>query len=85
MVYGTDGLKEIQSAPAGHLLIKQNYAIRLPLKQNQRVVTVRGRFDGKSLLFEEEDMRRETLHLIVHPQNAFWSGHSVNIDVKAEQ
>ena len=76
MVDGPDRLEEFQPPPPGHLFVEQDYAIGLTLEQHQGVVAVRRGLDGKALLFEEEDVRRETLDLVVHPQNALGSGHA---------
>ena len=79
VVDGADGLEEIQPAPAGHLLVEQHHAVGLALEQDQGVVAVGGGLDGKSLLFQEQDVGREALDLIIHPQNALGTGHARNL------
>ena len=79
VVDGPDGPEQLEPAAAGHLLVEQDDAVRLALEQDQRVVAVGGRLHGEALLFEEEDVRREALDLIVDPENALGAGHGTNI------
>jgi len=51
----------------------------LALEQDQGVVSMSRRFDGETLLFKKQDVRREALDLIIHPQNAFRTGHAGNL------
>jgi hypothetical protein len=67
MVDGSNGLKDLQPPPAGHLLVEQDDPVRLALEEDQGVVSMSCRFDGETLLFEKQDVRREALDLIIHP------------------
>ena len=79
VVDGSDGLEDFQAPPAGHLLVEQDDPVGLALEKDQGVVSMRRGLDGEALLLEEQDVRRETLDLIVHPENAFGSGHARNL------
>ena len=78
MVDGTDRLEEIEAAPPRHLLVEQHHTVGLTLEQDQGVVPVRGGLDGETLLFQKQDVRGQTLHLIIHPQYALGSGHALS-------
>ena len=66
-----DVLVRIQSACAGHLLIKQHQVVRAPSQELERVVGVRRRLDVIALVSEQESMRFEKLRFVVHPENRF--------------
>ena len=70
-----DLAQQLEAAPAGHLLVQQHDAVRLPPQQRQRVVAVRRRRHGKALLFEEAAVRGEPFDLVVHPENALRTLH----------
>jgi hypothetical protein len=82
VVYGADGLKEIEAAASRHLLIEEDHSVWLALEKDESVVSMCSGLDREALLFEEENMRGETLDLVVDPQNASWPWHAVNIDLK---
>ena len=75
VVDAADGLEELEPAPAGHLLVEQHHAVGLALEQDEGVVAVGGRLDGEALLLQKEDVGREALDLVVHPEDALGTGH----------
>ena len=79
VVDGPDGAEQLQPPPAGHLLVEQDHAVGLALEQDQRVVAVGGGLHGEALLLEKEDVGREALDLVVHPENALGTGHGGKI------
>ena len=70
-----DGAEQLEPPPAGHLLVEQHHAVGLALEQRERVVAVRGRLHGEALLLQKEDVGREALDLVVHPEDALGTGH----------
>ena len=67
--------EQLEPAAAGHLLVEQDYAVRLAPQQGEGIVTVRRLLDGKALPLEEAAVCRETFDFIVHPQNALGTRH----------
>ena len=67
--------EELEAATARHLLVEQHDAVRPAPQQGERVVTVRGLLDRESLGLEEAAVRRETVDLVVNPQNALGIQH----------
>jgi hypothetical protein len=61
------------------VLVEQDHAVRLPLKEGEGVVAVRGGLHGEPLLLQKEHVGREALDLVVHPENAFGTGHGRKI------
>ena len=51
----------------------------LALQQHQRVVAVRRLVDREAVLLEEEDVGREALDLVVHPEDALGAGHGAKL------
>ena len=75
VVDGTDGPEQLEPAAAGHLFVEQDHPIRLPLQQHQGVVAVGGGLHREALFLQEQDVGREALDLVVHPQDASGAGH----------
>ena len=70
-----DGAEELEPPPARHLLVEQDHAVGLALEQDEGVVAVGGGLHGEALLLQEQDVGREALDLVVHPEDALGTGH----------
>jgi hypothetical protein len=61
------------------MLVEQDHAVRLALEQRESVVAMGGGLHGEPLLLQKEDVGREALDLVVHPENALGTGHGRKI------
>jgi hypothetical protein len=77
VIDGADGPEEIEPPAAGHVLVEQDHAVRLPLEQREGVVAVGGGLHGEPLLLQKEHVGGKALDFVVYPEDAFGTGHGI--------
>ncbi len=70
-----DFAEQLEPAFAGHLLVQEHHAVRLPAQEREGIVSVRRLLDGESLLFEEAAVPGEAFDFVIDPQDALGARH----------